>query len=682
MNKKRKLAAILFADIVGYTALMQKDEKSARQNLEKFRNTLDEKVEKHHGQIIQYYGDGCLCTFDSTVDGVQCAKEVQQIFQSEPKVPVRIGLHSGDVFFEAGNVYGDAVNIASRVESIGVPGSVLVSSSVQNQIKNQTNFKLQSLGKFAFKNVEREMTVYALSNEGFPVPDKASINGKLKVPQQKKWTWLLTTLIAIMGLIGGFFWWKSPTATPQVLSANIIADKSIAVLAFRDLSPKGDQGYFGDGIAEEILNALDQLEDLRVIGRTSSFSFKGKDVPIPEIGQQLNVSTILEGSVRKFNNRVRINVKLVDAKADQQIWSQSFDRELVDIFAIQNEIAVSVANNLKLNLLDNQAEQLAHSSTTNPAAYELFLRAKALMAEYSDSRQAPIDLLMQAIKLDPNFVDAYAELVFAKGWLAWSGEVEPKIAFSQALQALAFGKNINPNSKDIRLTEFVINLWYNWDWEKMERAITQQDANVHALANYYTFIGHHEKAIENTEINIKNNPLNLVVRSDGIKQLYYAERWEEAIDLAWQTKELFPESLITYTNLSDVYYFKGEYQKALEILELAKAKTGNKTKEDIFYKTELIQSLSKLGRIQEAEVLLKELHEKEKNRYVDPIHFVWAYVSLGEKEKALDYLEKAYQFKSTNMIHIKTSPFFDELRNEPRFQTILKKLNFPEVVKE
>ncbi len=683
-HKKRQLATILFADIVGYTAMMQADEGQALSRLRHYQETLQNAVATHKGELIKNYGDGSLCIFSSVLDAVQCAKSIQERLQQAPKVPLRIGLHLGDIIHEANDIYGDALNIAARIESIGVAGSVLLSNDVAKRMKNHPAFKMVNLGSFEFKNVEEPMTVFALANEGFPIPDKASIHGKLKAPQQKKRTWLIPMLIAIIALIGGIFWWKNTTAeAPQSLSADIIADKSIAVLAFRDLSPESDQGYFGDGIAEEILNALDQLDSLRVIGRTSSFSFKGKDVPIPEIAQQLNVSTILEGSVRKFNNRVRINVKLVDAKADQQIWSESFDRELEDIFAIQNEIAVSVANNLKLNLLDNQAKQLAQSSTTNPAAYDLFLKARALIESYTEFRQEPIDLLMQAIKMDPRFVDAYGLLATAKGWLVWTGEIEAKVGFSQANQILEFANNLDTNSKYVQESSFSINLWHHWDWEKIEATANNQQLFLgEDLGNYYSFIGQYEKGIDYLKNSIINDPFNLVYRVDGLYNLLAANQYEGAIKLGLENIELFPEQPQAYFHLSFAYFFNGEYQNALDINELGYSKSKRGHFADNQYKLYAVWNLSKLGKKEEAGVILNEFLEKSKTSYIDPIYFAWLYANINEKEKALDYLEKAYESKSAFMVRLKTSPFFgEEIRAAPRFQAILKKMNFPEVVK-
>jgi len=284
----RRLAAVLFADIVGYTALMQSDESLALSTLEKFKRELDTQIPANQGEIIQFYGDGCLCVFNSSVDAVAAAEKLQIAFQKTPIVPVRIGLNVGDIVFREGNVFGDAVNIASRVESLGISGAVLLSSTVREQVKNQLQFKVKSLGKFDFKNVEKPLEVFALANEGIAIPKKNAIKGKLKTTSSPKTKWLIPTLLtAILGLVT-LFWFKtsdtkvSPSLTP-----------SIAVLPFRDMSPNKDQAYFGDGIAEEILNSLAQLKAIKVAGRTSSFSFKDQESTIATIGKELQVNHVL-----------------------------------------------------------------------------------------------------------------------------------------------------------------------------------------------------------------------------------------------------------------------------------------------------------------------------------------------------------------------------------------------------
>ena len=321
----------MFADIVGYTALMQASEQQALANLQKFKEQLERDVAENQGKIIQFYGDGCLDIFYSSVDAVVCAQSLQKEFQLEPKVPVRIGLHTGDVVFRDDNVFGDAVNIASRVESLGVPGAVLLSSNVRNQIKNHPEYKLASMGSFEFKNIDESMTIYALANVGLLVPNKEEITGKLK---------------------------------------EVKTEKTIAVLPFSNMSSDPEQEYFCDGMAEEILNSLSHIKDLKVAGRTSAFQFKAKNLDLREVGDKLGVKTILEGSVRKQGDRLRITAQLINVKDGFHIWSERYDRNIDDIFAIQDEIALEITKKLETSLTGNIHKTV---STTDLTAYDHYL---------------------------------------------------------------------------------------------------------------------------------------------------------------------------------------------------------------------------------------------------------------------------------------------------------------------
>ena len=260
-SKNRQLAAILFADIVGYTALMQKDELTANHNLEKFHTTLKEKVVFYKGQIINNYGDGCVCTFDSAVDAMQCAKEVQAIFQTEPTVPVRIGLHSGDVFFKDDNVFGDSVNIASRIESLGVAGAVLFSKQIKRHIANQTDFKVQSLGEFHFKNVNKTMEVFGLANEGLIMPKKENIKGKLKAkPASIAKFWWMIPLFFLLAF-GGYYYFQQGKATLP----DEIQDARIAVLPYENNTNDSTLNVLGNMAADWITRNLMNLENTKVV---------------------------------------------------------------------------------------------------------------------------------------------------------------------------------------------------------------------------------------------------------------------------------------------------------------------------------------------------------------------------------------------------------------------------------
>ena len=259
----------MFTDIEAYTAVMQHDENRAIVLRTKHRKILEAEHERFHGRIVQYYGDGSLSTFHSAVEAVQSAIEMQLLFMQEG-VPVRIGLHIGDVVFQNEQVIGDGVNLASRIESLGVAGSILMSERVHNEIINQPQIKTVSMGVFDFKNIDKPVEVFAVNHELIFVPQASSLKGKTKDKN--------------------------------------VQNKSIAVLPFVNLSNEPGQEYFGDGIAEEILNSLTGLKDLKVAGRTSSFQFNRNDSNLREIGEKLGVSTVLEGSVRKQGSRLRVTV--------------------------------------------------------------------------------------------------------------------------------------------------------------------------------------------------------------------------------------------------------------------------------------------------------------------------------------------------------------------------------------
>ena len=278
MSQSRQLAAIMFTDIEGYTAIMQQNEQQALSLRKRHREVLQKEHTQYNGRIIQYYGDGTLSIFQSAIEAVQCAVAMQQAFCQPPQVPLRIGLHIGDVIFDDDQVVGDGVNLTSRIESLGMAGCVLISDRVKEEIRNHPELKTVSVGSYQFKNIERSVEVFALDHEGLTIPKPYSLKGKT---QEKE------------------------SSYDHVGEKH--NSKSIAVLPFVNMSNDPDQEYFGEGIAEEILNSLVHLKDLKVAGRTSSFQFKGRNIDLREVGQKLGVTPC---SKEVCANRVTVYVSL------------------------------------------------------------------------------------------------------------------------------------------------------------------------------------------------------------------------------------------------------------------------------------------------------------------------------------------------------------------------------------
>ncbi len=408
----RKISAILFADIVGYTALMQKDEKAAVIILDRFKKEIESRVRNHKGSVIDFYGDGVLCTFQNSLEAVRCAMDIQKEFQLTPKIPLRIGIHSGPVLTKDHKIYGDSVNITARIESMGIPNSILLSERVKEDLQNQPSLPVKSLGTFEFKHVKKPIEVFALAREEFLVPNRLSLVGKFKnktAPPLSKWLFPLLFILCLFGLA---LFWFMPTKKPSTVQVA----PAIAVLPFRDMSIHQDQTYFSEGIAEEILNILAGLKSLKVVSRTSSFSFKDKDLTVRELGELLKVDYVLEGSVRKQQDELRITAQLINANNDSHVWSHTYNRKLENIFAVQDDVAQKIQAVLLEKIVPKDSIFTNNRGTQNTEAYAYFLKAKHIHLNKYYGNYALEDfntsekLFLKSIELDTNYALAYAGL--------------------------------------------------------------------------------------------------------------------------------------------------------------------------------------------------------------------------------------------------------------------------------
>src|SRR5258706_2961593 len=314
MRQSRQLAAIMFADIAGYTGMMQEDEVQALQLRSKLKKKLESEVNIHNGRMLEFRGDGALCSFTSAIEAVRAALALQLDMQPSPLVPVRIGMHTGDVVIDGDNIYGDGVNIASRMESFAVPGSIFISGKVYDDIKNQKDIHAVSLGKYALKNVKEEIEIFVISNPGILIPEMYSLEGK----GQK------------------------------------ILQRSILVLPFVNMSTDAEQEYFSDGLTEELILNLSRIKDIRVISRTTSMRYKATTKDIKTIGKEAGVSYIIEGSVRKYGNDLRITAQFLDANQDTHLWAETFRGTMEDIFDMQENVSAKIVEALRMQLTNEE----------------------------------------------------------------------------------------------------------------------------------------------------------------------------------------------------------------------------------------------------------------------------------------------------------------------------------------
>jgi TolB-like protein/class 3 adenylate cyclase len=410
VSQTRRLAAILAADVAGYSRLMGADEEGTLERLKALRRELlDPKIAEHHGRIVKTTGDGVLAEFPSVVDAVRCAVEVQQAMPdrnsgvaADNRLELRIGINLGDVIVEGDDLYGDGVNIAARVEALADAGGVLVSNTVHDQVRDRLPFVFEDLGEQRVKNIARPVRVYRVRPEG-PHPNPPPHAGE-----------------------GSAHSAREGAAEPPPLP---LPDKpSIAVLPFANMSGDPEQEYFADGMVEEIITALSRVRWLFVIARNSSFTYKGQSPDVRRVGRDLGVRYVLEGSVRKAGTRVRITAQLIDATNGAHLWADRFDGLLEDVFDLQDKVASSVAGVIEPALQAAETARSAARSTRDLTAYDLYLRAYAMTL--SSTRQVPeaLSLLEQAIARDPRYAPALAWAAFCCVRLVVDGRSEDREA--------------------------------------------------------------------------------------------------------------------------------------------------------------------------------------------------------------------------------------------------------------
>jgi adenylate cyclase len=416
MKETRKLAAILSADVVGYSRLAGTEEDRTLARLRALRSDLiDPTIAVHNGHVVKRTGDGILVEFRSVVDAVRCAIEVQNGMvernaglPAERRIEFRVGIHLGDVVEESdGDLMGDGVNIAARLESIAKPGAICLSEDAWRQVKSRLDLAVSDLGPVQLKNIAEPVRVYSLQ---VGLPAQAKLATETKPPEPKKRKALAPLLALAMLLIpmaGGV--WYFHGISRNGLTATEAAHLSIVVLPVTNLSGDPNQDYFADGITENLTTDLSRIPNSFVIARNTAFAFKGKNVPIKEISKELGVRYVLEGSVQRDHNRVRVNAQLIDGKTGAHLWAERFEEDVADMFKLQDQVVARLANTLGSELIKAEAENGAHSG--NPDAIDLTMRGWAILNQPQlfadkDSLAKALGLFEQALKLDPNNVDA------------------------------------------------------------------------------------------------------------------------------------------------------------------------------------------------------------------------------------------------------------------------------------
>ena len=674
MSHNRQLAAIMFTDIEGYTSLMQYDEKQAVSIRQRHRNAFELTTEAFNGKIIQYFGDGTLSIFKSTVEAVDCAIELQKAFLEEPKIPVRIGIHVGDIIQSKDDIIGDAVNVASRIESCAVVGSILVSDKVHDQIRSHRHIQSKFLDAYELKNVEDAIPIFAIANEGLVVPKPEEVKGKLKAkskPAKKPLLKRKSTYIGLAALLLLAFL-ISTVNSITITTDDSAKDLSIAVLPFDNLSTDEDSEFFRDGITEDILTQLSKLKEIRVISRTSVMQYKGTKKTIPEIAKELGVSYILEGSIRKYNEDIRITAQLIDANNDEHLWAQNYDKTITNVFSVQTEVSEEIVNALKLNLSFEEQKSLASIATDNIDAYKLFLEGREEAGKRnSESIARSILLYKEATALDPNYAEAYAEIANSIFLEAYYSRRNPKEASKTAQTYLDKAKSINPNVARIySVLGFINNIEGKHDEAEkaFRRAIKLSPNDLtsrHQYATFYFYTRQYDKQLEQAEIAYSLDPLSFVIANSYATALAYNHKYEDAEIVMKKVEELGNENnqFIINRTYFRIYTDQKKYKQAIKPLKHLAAHEN-------VYNRFLGFCYAKIGDTVSAYRIIDTIKAKgrssEKSQQLAVV-----YAGLNLKDSVIFYLD-TIRNKQTRTLKREVPEFFTFLEDDPDFQEVLK----------
>jgi adenylate cyclase len=588
---KRKLTAILNADVKGYSRLMGEDEKGTVRTLNAYKEIMGNLIQHHHGRVVDAPGDNVLAEFVSVVDAVECAVEVQRELKTRNaelpenrRMEFRIGVNLGDVIEDGEQILGDGVNIAARLENLSEAGGICISGKAYDEVKNKLNLGYEYLGEQTVKNISEPVRVYRVLME----PEAAGkvIGEKKAKPKQWK-NAAIGLVVAVVVVVAVILIWKyytPPAPKMEVASKERTAlplpDKpSIAVLPFVNMSGDPQQEYFSDGLTEEIITALSKTPKLFVIARNSSSAYKGKAVNVQQVSRELGVKYVLEGSVRRSGNQLRITAQLIDATTGSHLWAERYDRELKDIFATQDEITMKILTSLQVSLTEGEMARMQAKGTNNLDAYLLFLQGwREAGSMNKDGNFLGRQMAEKAIALDPKFAMAYnllATTYMNEVLLALSED--PRLSLKKAME----------------LAQKAIALDNSLAWP-------------HALLGWiYTLMLQHDKGIAECEQAVNLEPNSAISYFYLSLALKYAGRPKEAITMAKEAIRLNPiPPGFYYQNLTHLYCLTGQYEEAIKVgKEATRVEPNNFTVRAFLTVAYSLHGRQEEARIEAAEVL-------------------------------------------------------------------------------
>ena len=634
----QRLAAIMFTDMVGYTSLTQSNEAGTMKLLEEHREILRPCFAKHGGVEVKTIGDAFLVEFASSLDAVRCALEIQRRVSGDgglrARLRLRIGIHLGEVIHSGGDVYGDAVNVAARIEPLAEPGGVCISRQVFELVQNKVDAQFNRQGMVELKNVRSPVEIY----KTIPVAALAR---------------------------------STEMSSPLKMR--------VAVLPLDNFSPEAGDEYFADGLTEEMIGTLSKIRELSVISRTSVMQYKGKPKLIPDISRELNAGTILEGSVRKAGTRARVSIQMIDATEDRHLWAENYDRDLQDIFSVQSEIAGKVAEALKLELLADEKKAIDKAPTMNVQANLLFLKG---IYEFDKGRPSDMlkaaDYFQQAIELDPTFSVAYSTR--AACYISVAGETLPGAeAFPKAEKDVERALDLDPGSWGALASRGWLAFQYEWNWPKAEvdlkRAIELAPGQAGPHARYGRVLGslgRFEEALSELKVAHDLDPADPWIMDHLGMVNYMAGDNREARE--WFNRLLEQDSKFVKARLGLAFVSAAE-GKAQDAKVDADATVALDAAG--FFQIQRAMVHATVGSASRTREILANVLSGKYEGYVAPAEIAGVYYCLGDSEKGYEWMKKALAERDPTLPWTCTWPIMSPAKKDPRFVEMLEQLGLP-----
>lgn len=634
-NHQKKLAAIMFTDIAGYTSLMGSDESMAMDLIKSNRLLQKPLIEKHGGKWLKEMGDGVMASFDSAYMAVKSALEIQKSANEKLQSRIRIGIHLGDITFEDDDIFGDGVNIASRLESVANPGGVYFSESVMKAIQSTGDFITAFVGSLQLKNVEGTVRTYCLQHKGMPEP----VSAKIK----------------------------------QFLAGNKM--ESIAILPFDNLSGNLDQQYFVDGMHDALIGEISKISSLRVISRTSTLRYRNTEKAIPQIAEELKVDGLIEASVLRVDDQVRIQVQLIQAFPEEKhLWADSYDKKIENIFDLHSAVVRDVTDKIKVRLTPSEKSQLSESKKVHPEAYKAFLAGKHEFEKLSEEGfKNALKYFEKSIELDDTFAPVYAELANYYMFMLQMRVVSLTEAFPKIYNNNRKALDIDPEHADANYSMALMS-WFEWDWDASDKGfkkVLQSDPN-HVLGNgFYAHLlmltGRMEQAFPYIEKAVDLDPLNDLALSLYGVVLTHNGQLDKAIEIAKKSMAINPQNILTLRLLEFASYPNGDLETSMQMLDIV---YSNVFPIDLDIKKEY----AKNG----YQVMLEKIATRlEENSRGQDLYIGLMFNRIGKFEKAIQWLEKAYENHDVDIPYFFRIREAENLKSDPRIIAMAKKVKLP-----